>query len=143
MTETRVIRERGGGFFLGLVVGGLAGAAVGLLTAPRSGPETRTLLMDKGIEIRDQVETTARDVREQANSLAHDLNYKAREALDTTRTKAEEVIGTTKSKAETLLDTTKSKVYQRTSQIGHAVDAAKEAAEQSWSVDEKVAKLNA
>jgi gas vesicle protein len=143
MNETRVVRERGGGFFLGLLVGGLAGAAVGLLTAPRSGPETRTLLMDKGIEIRDQVETTARDVREQATIVADDLRSKAQTAYENTRTKAEEVIGNTKSKAENLLDTTKSKVYQRTSQIGHAVDAAKEAAEQSWSVDEKVAKLNA
>ena len=36
----------GGGFLLGLVVGAFAGAAAGLLWAPRSGPENRDKLAE-------------------------------------------------------------------------------------------------
>jgi hypothetical protein len=44
--------SRGGGAFLaGLVVGALAGAAVGVLLAPRSGKETREALMDNIAEM--------------------------------------------------------------------------------------------
>ncbi|MGH2607283.1 MAG: YtxH domain-containing protein, partial [Anaerolineales bacterium] len=45
-----------GAFFSGFVIGGLVGAAVALLMAPQSGEETRHMIRDKGIELKDQVE---------------------------------------------------------------------------------------
>jgi len=66
-----------GAFITGFVVGGLVGAAVALLLAPQSGEETRTLIRDKSIELRDQATQTATDVRARAERLAQDARTKA------------------------------------------------------------------
>jgi gas vesicle protein len=55
-----------GAFLVGLVFGGLVGAVAALLLAPQSGEETRELIRDKSIEIRDQVATAADDALERA-----------------------------------------------------------------------------
>ena len=44
-----------GAFLVGFVVGGLTGAAVSLLFAPQSGEETRAILRDKAVELRDRL----------------------------------------------------------------------------------------
>lgn len=66
-----------GAFISGFVIGGLAGAAVALLLAPQSGEETRTLIRDRSIEIRDQVEQTAAEARTKAEQLAEDARVRA------------------------------------------------------------------
>ena len=43
-----------GAFLMGFVVGGVAGAVAALLLAPQSGEETRNLIKDKSIELRDK-----------------------------------------------------------------------------------------
>ena len=42
------------GVLVGLVIGGLAGAAAMLLLAPQSGEDTRNQIQEKGIELRDR-----------------------------------------------------------------------------------------
>ncbi|MDX9990671.1 MAG: YtxH domain-containing protein [Anaerolineales bacterium] len=59
------------GVFVGLLVGGLAGATAMLLFAPQSGKKTRKQIEDKSIELRglttDLVEDTVSQVRSKAN----------------------------------------------------------------------------
>ena len=69
-----------GAFVSGFVIGGLVGAAAALLLAPQSGEETRTLIRDKGIELKDQVEQTASDTRARAEELAKEARTKAGQA---------------------------------------------------------------
>ena len=66
-----------GAFITGFVIGGLVGAAVSLLLAPQSGEEPRTLIREKGIEIKDQVEHTAEEARLKAEQLATEAKTKA------------------------------------------------------------------
>ena len=66
-----------GSFVTGFMVGGLIGAAVALLLAPQSGEETREMIRDKGVELRDQVETTASDARVRAEEIAQDARSRA------------------------------------------------------------------
>jgi gas vesicle protein len=66
-----------GAFISGFVIGGLVGAAVALLLAPQSGEETRTIIRDRGIEIRDQVEQTAAEARSRAEQLAEEARLRA------------------------------------------------------------------
>ena len=66
-----------GAFLAGVVVGGLVGAAAALLLAPQSGEETRTMIRDKSIELKGQVESTASEARAKAEKLAQDAKSRA------------------------------------------------------------------
>lgn len=59
-----------GSFLAGFVIGGLIGAGVALLMAPQSGEETRALIADKSIELRDRAAETATDVQARAGEFA-------------------------------------------------------------------------
>ncbi|MCJ7535901.1 MAG: YtxH domain-containing protein [Anaerolineales bacterium] len=59
-----------GSFLAGFVIGGLIGAGVALLMAPQSGEETRALIGEKSIELRDRAAETASDVQARAGDLA-------------------------------------------------------------------------
>jgi len=72
-----------GGLFAGLLFGGLAGAAAGLLLAPQSGKETRAQIQEKTIELRDQavktMEDAAAEVRAKANEITASMQKQAEE----------------------------------------------------------------
>ncbi len=46
-------------FFMGLMVGGVVGAAVALLLAPASGEEFREQIQEQSIRLRDEVKAVA------------------------------------------------------------------------------------
>jgi gas vesicle protein len=55
MSERDVV----GALFVGFILGGLTGALAALLFAPQSGQETRALIKDKSIELRDRAQSSA------------------------------------------------------------------------------------
>lgn len=59
----------GGSFFLGFLVGVMAGAAAALLLTPQSGEELRRRLEEKGVELKDEANRLAEDARMQAQRL--------------------------------------------------------------------------
>lgn len=97
-----------GKFALGAVVGGLIGTAIGYLTAPKSGKETRADLkakadevkgeaIDKADHVSQEVSKRAKVARDKAEVVADDLKVKAdktskdaRGAIDDAKEKAEE-----------------------------------------------------
>ena len=56
-------KASGGEFFAGFLVGALVGAAVTFLLAPQSGEETRMLIRDKGIELKDRADELSEEAR--------------------------------------------------------------------------------
>ncbi|MGE5252200.1 MAG: YtxH domain-containing protein [Bacteroidota bacterium] len=68
-----------GAFLVGFVVGGLTGAVVSLLFAPQSGEETRALIKDKSIELRDMAGTTAEETIARAEAAAAEARLRAEE----------------------------------------------------------------
>ena len=70
-------------FFAGLLVGGLAGAVVSLLMAPRSGQETRDQIQQKGIKLRDEAAETANSaiaqVRQKSKQVSTEVGQKVGE----------------------------------------------------------------
>jgi gas vesicle protein len=60
-------RDGVGLFFVGLLVGALSGAVAALLLAPQSGAETRVMIKDKSIELRDKAQQTAEQARTKTN----------------------------------------------------------------------------
>ena len=70
-------RDEFGAFLVGFVVGGLAGAVTALLLAPQSGEETRTVIKEKAIELKDIAADSYNDVYDKAEDLVNTTKVKA------------------------------------------------------------------
>jgi gas vesicle protein len=77
-------------FIAGFVIGGLVGAAVALLLAPQSGEETRMIIHDKSIELKDKAVSTADEARVRAEKTIEDARTKATGVADTARVRYDE-----------------------------------------------------
>lgn len=64
---------------IGLLIGGLAGAAAMLLIAPQSGEKTRGLIRQKSIQLRDQTTATVKGALEQVRIETEDVTTGVRE----------------------------------------------------------------
>lgn len=70
--------EQGGGeFFLGFVIGALAGAAAALLMAPTSGDEMRHRIGEQSVALKGQAEKLTGEARSQAQRLAEEARSQA------------------------------------------------------------------
>jgi gas vesicle protein len=84
-------RDEFGAFLVGFIVGGLTGAVVALLFAPQSGEETRALIKDKSIELRDKAQVSAEEALARAEQLAADARHRADELTKEARVRATEL----------------------------------------------------
>jgi gas vesicle protein len=65
--------ENGGGsFFLGFLVGAMAGAAAALLLTPQSGEELRRNIEQKSVELKGEATRLAEDAKQQAQRLTEE-----------------------------------------------------------------------
>ena len=83
----------GGGFVLGLFVGGTIGALLGLLLAPRSGSETRAELRELGDTWRTRADELAADVRGYGMAGLEDVSGKVGPAVDSLRGRSSSASG--------------------------------------------------
>ena len=68
-----------GKFGLGLLLGAAVGAVAGILTAPKSGKETREDIKRKASEIKSDAASKADDVRKKAEDVKKDVEAKAKD----------------------------------------------------------------
>jgi gas vesicle protein len=68
-----------GSFVAGLFMGGLLGGAIAILTAPRSGEETREQIRVRGVELRDTAEQTMNEALTTVRNTTDDLSNRAEE----------------------------------------------------------------
>ncbi|WP_214746621.1 MULTISPECIES: YtxH domain-containing protein [unclassified Exiguobacterium] len=61
--------SKGGGFLVGIIVGGLIGAAAALLSSPKSGREVRNLIDERTAPARQRLTEQTQVVREKAEPL--------------------------------------------------------------------------
>lgn len=98
-------RDEFGAFLLGFVVGGISGMIAALLLAPQSGAETRKVIGDKAIELRDRAtdsleeayaraEESATQARARAEELAGELRRRGAVVLEEGKTRVNETIST-------------------------------------------------
>jgi gas vesicle protein len=97
-------RDEFGAFLVGFVVGGLTGAVVALLFAPQSGEETRALIKDKSIELRDKAQVTAEEALARAEQMASDARARAEELTREARTRAEELAKEVRQRGQAVYD---------------------------------------
>ena len=102
-------RDEFGAFLVGFIVGGLTGAVVSLLFAPQSGEETRALIKDKSIELRDKASQSAEEALAHAEQLAAEARTRAEELAKVARIRADELAQEVRERGKGALDAVRSK----------------------------------
>lgn len=79
------------GFLSGIVLGGLAGTTLMLLTAPQSGKRTRALIRQKSYDLRDQATETLDEAQQRAENIIRRARLKARRLQHSAETAVEDL----------------------------------------------------
>lgn len=103
-----------GAFLIGFIIGGLTGAVSALLLAPQSGEETRTVLRERAIELRDR-----------ASESLEDAYARAEQAASEARTRADELTKVAKDHADELTRRGQVLVEEQRAKLGGAVEQVK------------------
>jgi gas vesicle protein len=69
-------------FAIGAIIGAVAGIAAGILTAPKSGKETRADIKSKASDIKAEALKKAEAAKSKATSTAEDLVGRTESAID-------------------------------------------------------------
>ena len=110
-------RDEFGAFLVGFIVGGLSGAVVALLFAPQSGEETRALIKDKSIELRDRAQTSAEEALARAEAAAQEARARADELARQLRDRGQEVYADVRERGKSAVEAGKSAVDAARSKI--------------------------
>jgi gas vesicle protein len=93
-----------GKVLLGTIIGAAAGFVAGVLTAPKSGKETRSDLKQKAEVKKNEVIAKGKEYRHKAGDVAEDVVTKAEKVAGQA---ADKVVSATEKAATTVVDTTK------------------------------------
>ena len=99
-----------GGFFAGLLIGGLAGAVAMLLLAPQSGKRTRAQIQLKSMELREQTTEAVEDAMAQARTKGRQIRADVREKADELQQRGQDVLDEQKEHWSALVEAGKTAV---------------------------------
>ncbi len=99
-----------GGFFAGLLIGGLAGAVAMLLLAPQSGKRTRAQIQLKSMELREQTTEAVEDALKQARTQGRQIRADVREKADELQQRGQAVLDEQKENWSALVEAGKTAV---------------------------------
>lgn len=116
-------RDEFGSFLVGFIVGGLAGAVTALLLAPQSGEETRTLIKEKSIELKDKAVETVEEATKRAEEAYIEARNKAEEWTKVAAQRFEEA----QVKGSVLVEEQKAKIGEAVRSATKKADSAKTA----------------
>ncbi|GAB4504566.1 MAG: YtxH domain-containing protein [Anaerolineales bacterium] len=106
-------RDEFGAFLVGFIVGGLTGAVVALLFAPQSGEESRALIKEKSIELRDKAQVTAEEALARAEAAAAEARARADELAKQVKERGQEAIATVKERGKGALEAVRAKTGKK------------------------------
>jgi gas vesicle protein len=124
----------GKGLLVGFLTGGMVGAAVALLFAPKSGKELRKDIKGKTDELLDEAEKYLDVAKGKANTLINDGKSKSEKIISDAKIKADELIkdaekvfSEAKEKASGAIASGKETLSQETARLKTAVKAGVDA----------------
>lgn len=106
-------RDEFGAFLVGFIVGGLSGAVVALLFAPQSGEETRALIKDKSIELRDRAQQSAEEALARAEATAQEARARADELARQLKERGQVVYDDVRERGKTAVEAVRSRVGKK------------------------------
>ena len=115
--NTQPQQESDSSFLMGLFLGAVTGAVVGLFIAPRSGAETRGAIRDQVLTLRDQAQSAATTARDQAAGAVHQATT---HVADTAAAAKDQAQGAVQQAAQRVGDAA---ATVRDQVQGHATDA--------------------
>jgi len=77
--------DNGGSFALGLLVGGIIGALIGMLLAPKPGSETRSEIWERSETLRSRADEAAASLRERIGPAADGVSSRFGPAVESVR----------------------------------------------------------
>ena len=77
--------DNGGSFALGLLVGGIIGALIGMLLAPKPGSETRSEIWERSATLRSRADEAAASLRERVGPAADGVSSRFGPAVESVR----------------------------------------------------------
>ena len=107
-------RDEFGAFLVGFIVGGLTGAVAALVFAPQSGEETRAVIKERSIEIRDKATAEAEEAWKKAEAAAIEARQKAEELTKQAMAQSEEITLKARQRGEEFVTTTRETVKKAT-----------------------------
>ena len=96
--------ESGGSFGLGLLIGGIIGALVGLLLAPKAGSETRSELWARSEVLRSRADEAAASLREQVRPATSGLSSRIGPTVESVRDRGGAMAGTVRDASVNAFD---------------------------------------
>lgn len=117
-----------GSFLFGFLMGGVVGAAVGLLFAPAAGTDTREQIKQKSVELSDVAAKRADEYRAKAEEILADARTKGEQMMTDTRSKVEEAVADLQKRAKELQKQTEELADGEEAKIEAAVGEALEEA---------------
>jgi gas vesicle protein len=112
-----------GSILFAFLLGGAVGAVLGILFAPRSGRETREIIVDKGQEYYDQGKELYAQGMERATEYGTDLKGKYEEASTKVREKVSSTAEGSKESVSKAADATKKGVDKAETKAKEGLDA--------------------
>ena len=106
-------RDEFGAFLVGFIVGGLSGAVVALLFAPQSGEETRALIKDKSIELRDRAQQSAEEALARAEATAQEARARADELARQLKERGQVMYDDVRERGKTAVEAVRSRVGKK------------------------------
>ncbi len=106
-----------GSFLVGFIVGGLTGAVVSLLFAPQSGEETRALIRDKSIELRDMAADSAEEALARAEAAAAEARARADELAKIARQRAEDLAAEMRARGQDAVEAVRKPLTKKSSDV--------------------------
>lgn len=82
-----------GDFFAGLVFGALAGSVIALLSAPKTGEETRELITDKSRELRHKAVDTVDMAKDKTGKMLAEGRERVEHVVHMAKDRVDEVVG--------------------------------------------------
>jgi len=90
--------DNGGSFALGLLVGGIIGALIGMLLAPKPGAETRSELWERSELLRSRADEAAASLRERVGPATDSVSSRIGPAVESVRGAGASAISTVTSR---------------------------------------------
>jgi gas vesicle protein len=136
MEENRTAK----GLLIGFITGGIVGATIALLYAPKSGRELRSDIRLKKDELLDDTSEYLQIAKTKASDMINEGKRKSEELISDARKKANTLIGDAntilndaKEKASTTIDSTKEKISVESDRVKDAFKAGLDAFNQEKS----------